>query len=110
DDQWIATFGFHGGRSFRNRHTSELGMMVAEDWRGRGVGQALLAYALEWARAHPVIQKVCLRVYDGNAAGRALYEKMGFVEEGRQRGHIRLEDGSYQDLLFMAVWVKPRRG
>jgi RimJ/RimL family protein N-acetyltransferase len=107
--RFIGTLGFHGGRNFRNRHTAELGMMVASDWRGRGVGAALIQCALDWARTHPLIEKVCLSVYDGNVPGRALYRKMGFEEEGRLRGHIQLENGRVEDLLHMAVWVKPRR-
>ncbi len=29
----------------------EIGMMVAADWRGRGAGTALVAAAIDWARA-----------------------------------------------------------
>jgi GNAT superfamily N-acetyltransferase len=29
---------------------AELGMMVARAWRGRGVGSALLAAGIDWAR------------------------------------------------------------
>jgi len=102
----IATLGFHGSRNLRNRHTGELGMMVASDWRGRGVGAALITCVLDWARAHPTLEKVCLSVYEGNAAGRALYRKMGFEQEGVQRGQIRLDDGRYVNLVHMFVWVK----
>lgn len=107
--RFIATLGLHGGRNFRNRHTAELGMMVAVDWRGRGVGAALITCALDWARANATLEKVCLSVYDENAAGRALYRKMGFEEEGRQRGQIRLDAGRLVDLIHMGIWVKPRR-
>src|SRR5437762_8332763 len=31
-------------------HVADLGLMVAKDARGHGVGQALLATAVEWAR------------------------------------------------------------
>jgi len=105
-DRIIATLGFHGSRNFRNRHTGELGMMVSADWRGRGVGAALITCVLEWARAHPTLEKVCLSVYEENTLGRALYRKMGFEQEGIQRGHIRLDDGRYTNLINMAVWVK----
>jgi GNAT superfamily N-acetyltransferase len=30
----------------------EIGMMVAADWRGRGIGKALVAAAIERARSH----------------------------------------------------------
>ena len=107
--RFIASLGIHGTRFARNRHVGELGMMVAADWRGRGVGAGLIESALAWARAHRTLEKVCLRVYDENGAGRALYRKMGFEEEGRQRGQIRLEGDRYVDLINMGIWVKPRR-
>ena len=107
--RFIATLGLHGGRNARNRHTAELGMMVTAGWRSRGVGAALITCALDWARANAVLEKVCLSVYDENAAGRALYRKMGFEEEGRQRGQVRLDTGRLVDLIHMGIWVKPRR-
>jgi GNAT superfamily N-acetyltransferase len=40
----------------------EIGMMVAADWRGRGVGTALVAAAIEWARARG-LHKLTLSVF-----------------------------------------------
>jgi GNAT superfamily N-acetyltransferase len=58
----------------------EIGMMVAADWRGCGVGTALVAAAIEWARARG-LHKLTLSVFPQNDAAIALYRKFGFVEE-----------------------------
>src|SRR5262249_1540098 len=34
------------------RHVASLGMAVAPEWRGRGVGSALMELAIAWARGH----------------------------------------------------------
>jgi GNAT superfamily N-acetyltransferase len=59
----------------------ELGMMVARAWRGRGVGSALVAAIVDWARARG-LHKLALGVFPHNEAAVALYRKFGFVEEG----------------------------
>jgi ribosomal protein S18 acetylase RimI-like enzyme len=63
----------------------ELGMAVAREHRGRGVGSALLAGCIEQARALGW-RALSLSVEDGNAAARALYEHHGFVVVGRNGG------------------------
>ena len=60
----------------------DVGMMVAADWRGRGVGTALMAVAIQWALARG-LHKLSLGVFPHNEAALALYRKFGFVEEGR---------------------------
>jgi ribosomal protein S18 acetylase RimI-like enzyme len=50
-------------------------MMVAADWRGRGVGTALVAAAIEWARARG-LHKLTLSVFPHNEAAVALYRKL----------------------------------
>ncbi len=66
----------------------EIGMMVAADWRGRGVGAALLVAAIDSARAQG-LHKLALSVFPHNDAAIALYRKFGFVEEGRRVRHLR---------------------
>jgi RimJ/RimL family protein N-acetyltransferase len=61
----------------------EIGMMVARDWRGRGVGSALVAAAIEWGRDNG-LHKLTLSVFPHNEAAIRLYRKFGFAEEGLQ--------------------------
>ena len=80
----------------------EIGMMVATEWRGRGVGTALVAAAIEWAQARG-LHKLTLSVFPHNEAAIALYRKFGFVEEGRLAKHIRRDSGELWDLIEMGL-------
>lgn len=87
----------------RLAHVATLTLGVAPAWRGHGVATRLLRAAVPWARRVGV-EKLRLDVRAGNTAARALYEKEGFVLEGREVGHVRTEDG-YEDNLLMGRWI-----
>jgi RimJ/RimL family protein N-acetyltransferase len=81
---------------------ADLGMLVAAGWRGRGVGRALLAEAIDRARkagAH----KLALQVWPHNAAAIALYERFGFQQEGYLRRHYRRRSGELWDAVVMGL-------
>jgi RimJ/RimL family protein N-acetyltransferase len=83
----------------------EIGMMVAAGWRGRGVGTALVARAIEWAQERG-LHKLALSVFPHNHVAIALYRKFGFVEEGRLRRHVRRSNGQLWDLIEMGLLLK----
>jgi ribosomal protein S18 acetylase RimI-like enzyme len=76
--------------------------MVAHEWRGRGVGSALVAAAIGWARERG-LHKLSLSVFAHNTAAVALYHKFGFVDEGRRVKHFRRANGELWDALEMGV-------
>jgi RimJ/RimL family protein N-acetyltransferase len=80
----------------------EIGMLVAREWRGRGVGSALLAAAIGWARERG-LHKLSLSVFAHNTAAIALYTKCGFVEEGCRAKHFRRANGELWDALEMGL-------
>ena len=82
--------------------SGELGMAVARDWRGRGVGAALVAAAIDWARAEG-LHKLCLEVFPHNEAALALYRKFDFLEEGRRVKQIRRANGELWDSIVMGL-------
>jgi RimJ/RimL family protein N-acetyltransferase len=81
---------------------ADLGMAVAAGWRGRGVGAALLAEAVERARAAGA-HKIALQVWPHNAAAIALYERFGFEREGYLRRHYRRRSGELWDAIVMGL-------
>jgi RimJ/RimL family protein N-acetyltransferase len=81
---------------------ADLGMLVDSRWRGRKVGSALVAAAIEWARGQR-LHKLCLEVFAHNAAAIALYRKCGFTEEGLRVRQYRRASGELWDSIIMGL-------
>lgn len=88
-----------------HRGRAELGMEVADGWRGAGVGSALMEAAVAWARAQD-LDKIALQVWPHNDAALALYEKFGFEREGLLRRHYRRRNGEAWDAIAMGLLLR----
>jgi len=89
-------------------HVADLGLMVAESHRRRGIGTALLEAAVAWAKGSGV-SKLELHVFPWNEPAIQLYERFGFEREGRRRGHY-LRNGDAVDALLMAYHLPSGSG
>ena len=86
-------------------HVLVVGMSVARDCRGMGIGGAMLERALEWAGELGAL-KVELSVFAHNAPAISFYERHGFAREGlRKRQLVRA--GEYHDEVLMARFLDP---
>jgi len=94
---------FHIDQRNRNALVG-LGIWRAED-RGRGYGTDALEALLGWAFRHLNLHRVELSVEPENAPAVRVYEKLGFVVEGRRREQ-HYDDGCYRDELIMAVLAR----
>jgi len=101
DRKLVGTIDFWNGHRKRVEHTGEFGMGVLPNYRDQGIGTCLIQMLLKWAIANPVIEKIKLGVFDNNPRAIHLYQKMGFVEEGRRIAEIKMEDGQYHDVIEM---------
>ena len=80
----------------------DLAMLVDRDWRGCGVGSALVRAAIDWACGQG-LHKLSLEVFVHNEPAIALYRKSGFTEEGRRSGQYRRANGELWDAIVMGM-------
>ncbi|MEX2217434.1 MAG: GNAT family N-acetyltransferase [Phycisphaerales bacterium] len=103
----FARLSFRSGNRRKLAHHGTFGIAVHQRWRARGLGTALITTLLDWAAAHPTLEKVCLGVFAANTGARRLYRRLGFTIEGRSPRHFKLEAGRFDDDITMSIFVKP---
>jgi putative acetyltransferase len=89
------------GTGPRTRHNAMFGIAVHPDVQGAGVGDALLRAILAQADGWLGLRRVELDVFVDNERARILYERHGFVLEGRAR-MTALRRGTFVDSFAMA--------
>ena len=95
---WCSVQPVHGGA---RAHVGMLGMGLLPAVRGQGIGRRLVQAAIDAALAYG-FTRIELSVRADNPQAIALYERMGFAHEGRQRDAFWV-DGAYCDVLNMAL-------
>ncbi len=96
----------HGAVHLESYGVAELGMLLAAEARGRGIGGRLLDALLDAARdlgAH----KVALQLWAHNEPALRLYLSRGFTIEGRLRAHYPRDSGQVWDALIMGLHLDP---
>ncbi len=94
----------------RLRHNAYLGLGVAPNWQGVGVGRALMEAVIDWAKwtrevDPPGVLRLELCTISDNFRAIALYESLGFVLDGRRERKVRDPDGTFRDDLEMSLWL-----
>lgn len=83
-------------------HVRELGMWIIREYREIGVGNAMMQYAIQWAKSRNFIHKITLGVWSTNSRAISLYLKHGFHIDG---SHVNMAmiNGSYADEILMSL-------
>jgi L-amino acid N-acyltransferase YncA len=85
-DRVLGTAKMGTNRPGPGSHVSTASFMVAADARGRGVGTALCAQTLDWARARGYAGMQFNAVAESNTAAVELYRRLGFAVVGTVPG------------------------
>ncbi len=85
----------------RNRHSATLVVGIRHSYAGQGVGTRLFEAIERWALEQH-LHRLELTVMVHNTAALALYQKRGFVIEGRRRDSLTI-NGAFVDEYALAT-------
>jgi RimJ/RimL family protein N-acetyltransferase len=66
-----------------------VGVHLVRDWRGRGIGSAMLRYGMRWAKEHGY-QRLEADIFTTNKRSVHLFDKAGFREETCRRRSVQV--------------------
>lgn len=88
------------------KHEGVLGITIAKDFRGQGIGKLLIEQILKEAiKSLPQLRIITLGIFENNPTALNLYKKFGFVEYGRLPKGL-IHKGSYIDHIYMYKVVR----
>ena len=89
----------------RVRHIGDLFIVIGKRYWNNGLGSLLIEEAIEWAQASGILRRLQLTVQTRNQAAVHLYQKPGFVIEGRQERGADIEEGKFIDVYLMGKLI-----
>ncbi len=100
DGRVIGLYILHPNNIGRCGHICNASYAVASPYRGKGIGQQLVAHCLEKSRELGFRIMQFNAVVASNASALHVYEKLGFIRLGTIPGGFLMKDGTYQDIIL----------
>lgn len=85
-------------------HVATTDTYVLKNYRGKGVGSALIEESFKFAKKHGYI-KFSTQVRATNKAGLKFYQKHGFKKVGKYSKQVKI-DGKYDDEILMEKFLE----
>ncbi len=103
DDVIAGTAGIEAiGTKYKIRHRARLGISIAKEFWGLGIGGALMSACIKCARDAGYLQ-LELDVVAENARAISLYKKLGFIEYGRNPKGFYSRTSGFQEIVYMRL-------
>ena len=92
--------------NFAKRHNGLFGIIIDNNYRGEGVGEALMKLVISEAKKNmKELRIIVLECFSDNFIAKNLYKKLGFVEYGLLPKALKRK-GKYTDAILMYKKVK----
>jgi len=100
----VAFVEVHFGDDPSNDHAAWLGVTVAKEWRGKGLGRRIMKAAIAAAKAVPGACRIELLCVSWNTSAVELYKSLGFTIEGVKRKAVNFRGKPEDEYLMALVW------
>ncbi|MFW6263568.1 MAG: N-acetyltransferase family protein [Thermotogota bacterium] len=92
-------------RKKMNHRADIFSMYVEPEFRGKGIGKALIEIAIKSAGERKNVQQIYLTVVSSNQTAKSMYESFGFKTYGVDRRAMRY-NGTFYDHDLMVLFLK----
>lgn len=96
EDRLVGEIGFRTIKWFNRK--AEISIWISPEYQGKGYSKQALLMLMKFAFRKMNLYRLEAEVIDYNDKGKSLFEKVGFVLEGRLR-EAKYNDGKYYDVL-----------
>ena len=90
------------GKNYKVKHRADFGISVLQEYWGLGLGKALTQACIQCAKDAGYAQ-LELDVVADNDRALALYQSLGFEEDGRNPRGFNSRTSGYQELVYMML-------
>ena len=90
------------GASHPHHRNSTMSIQICREEQGKGYGSEAIKWALEWGFLAGGLHRVSIGCFSFNEGARRLYERLGFVVEGRAR-EATWKNGGWHDIIEMGM-------
>ncbi len=104
DDSIVGIGTISSNQKTKSKHNGELGIVVECKHQGMGIGKHIMGWLIDWCKGNGVTKRIFLEARSDNELAIKLYEKCGFVLEGKMMNQT-LIDGTYYHLCAMALML-----
>ncbi|HOB14412.1 MAG TPA: GNAT family N-acetyltransferase [Novosphingobium sp.] len=101
-DEIVATIAAVSDRLSWSAHVWDVRLLVAPDWRGKGLGRVLLERTIAAAAAKGAT-RLTARMTPDQTGAITLFEECGFRAEALLQGQLRDAGGALHDLAVLAM-------
>jgi RimJ/RimL family protein N-acetyltransferase len=103
-NQIVSVITLSTNHSKRMSHRADIGISVLKQYWGIGIASAMFEYVINWVKRTHTIRKLDLEVRSDNLFAIHLYEKFGFIYEGRITRGLHI-NGEFFDLVVMGLLI-----
>jgi RimJ/RimL family protein N-acetyltransferase len=100
-------------KGMEHSRCAEISLQIKAEEQGKSYGTEAIQWCLAWAFLHAGLHRVRIVCFSYNTGAKALYEKLGFILEGRQRECL-WHAGGWHDFIEFGMlegeWRERYRG